>query len=128
MTEPLVSKEQAIALKELGFCFNTPDFYIKRNNRQYNKLDEDAHLAYIADYLCACPTVSLALKFMREKYGVFLNIHPTYNLAYRLKPSGFAYNYINNRGNLFTNNNTFDTYEEAESAGLDRLIEIAKQR
>jgi hypothetical protein len=133
MENEFVSYTQALALKELGFdeeCLglyrdgslelkkNTGGYY---NNSWINKFDKPT--------ICTAPLYQQAFRWMREKhltYGIIiptnvskiqgidciLEIHPP--------PDKHGIVYILEDGKLYT------SYEEAESACLDKLIEACK--
>lgn len=136
MKELFVSFEQALALKLLGFdepCFG----YYNNHTPKYNHprglvIGKDAH-GSIQDHneetegddlICSAPTFSQAFKFFREKFNL---------LGYILWDGRAYYWQIQD----LTNNNPendithFDlevvqTYERAEIACLDKLIELTK--
>lgn len=119
MTEPLVTKEQALALKELGM--ELP--YIVG----IDPINDNPKVIYTPQL----PTVALTLKFMRERYGLFLTVEPR-NYEGDLAFVFIISNYIKDIDGIWhTQGIKYRQYEksfdEAESAGLDKLIEIAKQ-
>jgi len=121
MEKEFVTYEQALALKELGFdemCFAA---------------DTVEQIVYILsrNHWLELPEVSLPLKqqvfkFFREKYDLSSYIF------FWLRRVGWGYDIPNHSATASvvrqTNDNTFTTYEEAENACIDRLIEIAKQQ
>jgi hypothetical protein len=127
MEEEFVTYEQALALKELGFnedCFGWYDsnknLYMNIQSKQtvlfHNKLGR------FNDSVIA-PTKSQLFRWFREKY----DLH-SYVFAW-LRRVGWGYD-IPNESSTFiqTDDNTFTTYEEAENACVDKLIEIAKKK
>ena len=116
MNKEFVKYEQALALKELGFdeeCFGyyteLIDFVMRPHLRQQDCI-EGKILA---------PTYQQAFRWFREKYGLcnFINF----------SGDGFCSGWedLGNNEHGFEN---FKTYEEAESACLDKLIEICKNK
>ena len=119
MKKEFVKYEQASALKELGFdepCFalyNRSDKpVIAGNTPVYNSKTED-------DLIICTPLYQQAFRWFREKYGLcnFINF----------SGDGFCSGWedLGNNEHGFEN---FKTYEEAESACLDKLIEICKNK
>lgn len=131
MEKEFVSYAQALSLKELGF--DEPCFGFFRNNHllfsseMYNctvVMKED--MEYDADSLA--PTYSTAFRWFREK-------HSSHSHVSKYKDNNF-YHYdifvdeVDEDGDecfeTYPCNHLYDTYEEAESACLDKLIEIVK--
>lgn len=116
MIEPLVTKTQALALKELGM--ELP--YIV----SIDPINDNPEVIYTPQL----PTVALALKFMREKYGFYLLVIPTLMevskkyYKYEAIVNDPQINYYASMGETL-----YELYDNCESAGLDKLIEIAKQ-
>jgi hypothetical protein len=129
MEEEFVTYEQALALKELGFdedCFAsffTPNLYsikftatTKRNSNLLMGKDG-----------CTAPLKQQILRWFREKYDLFgcidLHISTPINWYVRIdiiKINDFIYHSEDDH-------KYFNTYEEAENACIDKLIEIAKE-
>ena len=123
--EEFVPFEEALALKELGFdepCFavyfnTTQQLYFDKYINEFNK-----------DVRTLAPTFSQAFRWFREKYNFLHLISWVYK-----KTEGIQWFFVI-KGINMTNNNIlpdseirFETYEEAELACLNKLIEIAKQ-
>lgn len=125
MEKEFVKYEQALALKELGFDEESFGHY-----RTYGK-----NLFYatpIARNLPAryrvinAPLYQQAFSFFREKYnhvGFIQLVEPEYGGEY-----GYVIYYNPNHLSVHHWNKGFKTYEEAESACLDKLIEICKAK
>jgi hypothetical protein len=132
MNKEFVTHNQALALKELGFnepCFG---FYPKSGgNIQFGSLGK-----FSSEYthIISAPTYSQAFRWFREKYK--LHSHISLGISDEQDSSGLEYDeYIyvieglngldyDNYGESFF----YKTYEEAESACLDKLIEITKNK
>ncbi len=117
MEKEFVTYKQSLVLKELVFdepCFG----YYNGQNLQLNSGLLLNELDLNADNINA-PTYSQAFRFFREKYGLcnFINF----------SGDGFCSGWedLGNNEHGFEN---FKTYEEAESACLDKLIEIVKNK
>ena len=115
MEKEFIPYEQALVLKELGFDEESFGHY-----RTYGK-----NLFYatpIARNLPAryrvinAPLYQQVFRFFREKYGYYYPIHRTTNNTNQVLYSIGPY-----AGDYFT-------YEEAELACLNKLIEIVKQK
>jgi hypothetical protein len=114
MNKEFIPYEQALKFKELGFdepCFGywkMSDWLIEEKTRT----DGYTH----ADQLCSAPTFSQAFRWFREKYESVVVIQP-HIVGYYAKV-------------FVSNTKVFDviaSYEEAELACLQKLIEIVKQ-
>jgi hypothetical protein len=113
----LCSFEQAKALKELGFDWDSEYYYDLLLN---NKLCYGSKLNRNVEKLnCfSAPTVALTLKWFRDRYNLISHIQIGNS------PAGFFYIQIwNEKGEYL-----FDTYEIAESELLDELIELLKNQ
>ena len=109
MIKEFVKYEQALALKELGF----DEPCLIKDTEQ----GEDCALYYVHDN--GTPTFSQAFRWFREKHGLYSIIHcPTKKTAV-FTITGFDVLSVHSMQKL-------KTYEEAESACLDKLIEIVK--
>lgn len=104
MKKEFVTYEQAKALKELGFDNPCLAFYNRSKELVYN----------LGTPLSA-PLKQQVFRWFRDKYGA--HVHPTL-----VMPNVYMVQY-----GLWTSK-AFDTYEEAESACIDKLIELAKQQ
>jgi len=123
MENEFVTYEQALALKQLGFdekCiayFNESDILLKKNIEM-----QDLHSIHTL-----APIKQQVFRWFREKYDLFgcidLHISTPINWYVRIdiiKINDFIYHSKDDH-------KYFKTYEEAENACIDKLIEIAKQ-
>jgi hypothetical protein len=103
MKNEFVTYEQALALKELGFKEDCLASYYHAGKRlgigEYNN-----H----GNYTILAPLKQQVFRWFREKYDLFISIMHYEN--------GYSINDLRR----------FDTYEEAENACIDKLIEMAK--
>ena len=135
MNKEFIPYEQALALKELGFdepCFA---FYqVEYHEKLPVMVDDDDQYrisgfrtcknSEIPNHYTASPTYSQAFRWFREKYG----LHPHFCFFTDEKLWNVdIYAYLKEYG-LKTDPCTmkFKTYEEAEYACLNKLIEIVK--
>jgi hypothetical protein len=133
MRENFITYEQALALKELGF--NQPcllEEYFEdgkcisewayeepfKINTELDHLtdkfnaDDDEHY----EYSVAVPVKSQAFRWFREKHGLYSVI------------DGLEHRQYYKITQLNSCSKEYDTYEEAESACIDKLIEIIKEK
>jgi hypothetical protein len=132
----LVTYEQAKALKELGFSWNTSFYYLFDHDEdgtdKYDFIDfidiksagiygfdlfETNHNAKDGHF--SAPTVALALKWMRDVKGIDSGILPSCDNKY--------FTAVPMEGS-FTTAKYFKYYEEAESAILDEIIKHLKSK
>ena len=123
MNKEFVSYEQALALKELGFDEECFGYYV------ITTLLITTDNVYDSKEI---PTIKAPLKqqvfrWFREKklHNNFPSIIQTRNWAtvYRILEW-----HPGNDSTSITTSDYYDTYEEAENACIDKLIEIAKQQ
>ena len=125
MEKEFVLYEQALAFKELGFdepCFGYYDtdglqvsthyWYPKNKNTSFPESQTTNNPKISA------PTFSQAFRWFRKKYDL-------YSFVFKFD-EGFGYETY--KEGVTQTNDSFDTYEEAELACLDKLIEITKNK
>ena len=146
MKNEFCTYEQALALKELGFdepCFGRYlSSLIPSNFTEYhletefgmNESPKDWINSNFLDKACSAPLKQQVLRFFREKYDYHIVITNTNGLG---KSKGFGYeisiqnsnDIIAEYGSIYVPNEPWlNTYEEAESACIDKLIEILKAK
>jgi len=122
MEKEFVTYEQALALKELGFDEECLKYY-----------SEEYGIFVVSDYydgghFVLAPLKQQVFRWFREKYFLDCEIYLQEELGHKF------YHYLILqlvRGNIeWKSKNTikFKTYEEAENACIDKLIELAKQQ
>lgn len=116
MEKEFIPYELALRLKELGFdepCFG---FY---DNGYLNIVNVRNGNMFKTNNGCFAPTFSQAFRWFREKYG----------LGHMINGIGYE-SFIMNIGGVLHIFNAFDfeTYEEAELACIDKLIEIVESK
>ena len=127
MEKEFVKYETALALKELGFdepCFGYWNIDPQIKTPYFNMVKPFEH-----DWCLPAPLYQQAFRFFREKYMLLHEI-----VFYREnKRTKKGYWYVIDKWNKeFTKREIigttvyFETYEEAESTCLDKLIEIVK--
>ena len=141
MTKEFVTYEQALALKEIGFDEPCLGFYDGKGTKQvyYNNLRNGTgdFAPFVNNerlsWFCA-PLKQQVFRFFREKYDYHIVITNTNGLG---KSKGFGYeisiqnsnDIIAEYGSIYVPNEPWlNTYEEAESACIDKLIELVKNK
>jgi hypothetical protein len=121
MTKEFVTYEQAIALKELGFdepCFG---YYKHEELLIEGKYKNSDH-----GFSISAPTYSQAFRWFREKHQIEAIVSCIYSKTLDISYEERRYHCYIVRDGITTKGIKFKTYEEAESACLDKLIEITK--
>ena len=137
LNKEFVPYEQSLALKELGFDEPCIAFYDKLkffnntklcfvsqrvNNSIFNSIKNDGTLI-------SAPLYQQAFRWFREKHGLIGQPIPL-SISYPGKVTHYGWSIVSNQNsNDWENeNDRFKSYEEAESACLDKLIEIVKNK
>jgi hypothetical protein len=129
-----VNFKQALALKEIGFneyCITSFNARERLVNIFATALEKDSEIddCYVKNsQICikyvTAPTYQQAFSFLRKKYSLESIIPPSGDSGG--KTNGYYYEIIFDFSNENIESDTFATYEEAEEACLNKLIEIAK--
>ena len=118
MKKEFVTYEQALALKELGFddisWFDNQASLYDVNGEHTMYTNYGVMYSGLSDGYIPAPLKQQVFRWFRNKYDV--HIHPT-----KLMPGVYIIHY-----GTWTSI-TFNTYEEAESACIDKFIELTKQ-
>jgi hypothetical protein len=125
MKHEFIPYEIALALKELGFdepCFG---YYNGQGNYigEEGKLNSDCNKLGMHGTYCTAPTFSQAFRWFREKYKLYGQSAP---IPFE-KDKFFEYGISDCDKNIIQNG-VFDSYEEAELACLEVLIELTKNK
>ena len=124
MNKEFVTYKQALTLKELGFdemCFA---WY---NYGELLEFGNDHILDMYAgeDKKPVAPLKQQVFRWFREKYNIVIEI----NVYSTTDGYAFSFKILCKKYTPFIDaNDTWTTYEEAENACIDKLIEIAKQQ
>ena len=119
----LVSLAQAKKLKELGFDWEVLEYYEHDNLIHYNDEEINWNDSIRKYEVYSAPSVALALKWFRDVKGV------NTSLFRYIRYDGITYNTYSIENVCKLNNedcNYYSTYEEAESALLDALLEYCE--
>jgi hypothetical protein len=134
MKKEFVPNEQALALKELGFdeqCLGyydteglkiSSDWYLNPQNK--NSLFPEPHTTN--NPKISAPLYQQAFRWFREKHNIYNIILPSYTDNKEVKDRFFYEVAIGKK--LKQELEYHNTYEEAEQACLDKLIEICKNK
>ena len=124
MNKEFVTYEQSLALKELGFndyCYRGYD----KNQMLFYSEQESGHLLnYSVGMNVSAPLKQQVFRWFREKYELGHTICPYYfnaNITELQDVDDYPLQHEVYVSSPFT-------YEEAENACIDKLIEIAKQQ
>ena len=135
MEKEFVAYELAVKLKELGFDDGCFGYYEPNKNLNYIEkhiLKDFPYLAKNSEWqdLCAAPTYSQSFRWFREK-NIYATIN-TYHSVNEDKPFGLSIDYLHESGKWdyfdYSGESDFETYEEAELACLEKLIELVESK
>lgn len=114
------SYEQALALKELGYGDHYGDDYFAwySSNKDFHYRNMNSPV-YPNNQSFIAPLKQQVFRWFREKY----NIH-----GFIIHYSRVMFRWCIDSGDDFEESIKLDTYEEAENACIDKLIEIVKQQ
>ena len=125
MNKEFITYEQALALKELGFDEPCLAGYQLQKATLFSDiphtLNGNIHKNSEGSFTCA-PTYSQAFRWFREKHNLMFNLN-CYNFV---KP--IEYHWSITWNDEAKGHGLVETYEEAEQACLDKLIEIIKNK
>lgn len=121
MEEEFVTYEQALALKELGFdekCLSRYCVVTEWEKPTGEILFQNIECNLSERFLVKAPLKQQVFRWFREKY----EIH-----GFIIHYSRVMFKWCIDSGDDFEESIKLDTYEEAENACIDKLIEIAKE-
>ena len=125
MDKEFVTYKQALDLKELGFDEPCIKWYTAMGNFVWSGKGNQPDWS---QYVCSAPLKSQVFKWFREKY----NLYSTINLHDGCNSKSWRFHIYRNDELVYNQNiNTkpyYETYEAAESACIDKLIELVKQK
>ena len=120
MNKEFVKYEQALALKELGFDEPCLFHTLKGEINFYNPFSLEYNIG-VSAILC-----QQAFRWFREKHKQDSLVVPSGDSTG--KTNGYYYEIVFDFSKENIESESFKTYEEAESACLDKLIEICKTK
>lgn len=121
--EAYCSYEVAKLLKEKGF--DELCKYLYKNNGERYTLASTCYQNVCDDGECLCPTHQMAIKWLREKYNIYISIQPDfpsskdYKMYWCWTASFFHENCISLKGYQCY----IETYEEATEAAIKYCLE-----
>ena len=131
MNKEFVPYELAGKLKQLGFDEQCIAYYDLRNNLEFYGLDnlKDTHCVQLTT-----PLFQQAFRWFREKYDIHYSIdrecsQQDYKWGYNwslYNYTGIFNEYLTSHPDAPAGEWVYDTYEEAELACLEKLIEIVE--
>ena len=121
MKEHFLTYEQSLAVKELGFdepCFGywkTRDWLVEEKTRT----DGYTH----ADQECSAPLKSQFFKWVRDKHNLYYSVE-----HYQNDKNILLYNIViwSKDNEILHDKDEYETYEQAEDACINKIIEILK--
>lgn len=134
LEKQFLSYEQSLALEELGFDRETLCGYNREDQEIYLCHMEEDGTTYLPDGDLRAPLFQQAMSFFREKYNLSIEIRGTnFRAGYVI---GFPKNINHNSADGFPlvtewdyvvdNSGVRKTYEEAEEACINKLIELVE--
>lgn len=122
MTQDFIPYEHALELKELGFDEEHFGGWFEYKGKielvRYVGLIDDWWDSNAIDLDIKAPLYQQAFRWFREKYEL-------YSFVFKFD-EGFGYETY--KEGITQTNESFDTYEEAELACLQKLLEIVKEK
>jgi hypothetical protein len=123
MNKEFVTYEQALAFKELGFdesCFGVYSEHDKTRVYDESAIREGLKIQ--------APLYQQAFRWFRENYKIEATISCFYNKRLDIPYEERQYHCYIIRDGVTSKGPKYKTYEEAEQACLDKLIEICKNK
>jgi hypothetical protein len=128
LEKEFVPYEEALALKELGFDEPCLGYYHVCNTDELKEIYECDYFFHEKSgnfnsncLLLAAPTFSQAFRWFREKYKIMYTVNYNSNDKWYGSFTKIGGDYSSD----YTEN--FETFEEAQLASLNKLIELCKQ-
>jgi hypothetical protein len=129
MNKEFIPYKQALELKELGFNEGCFGYYYTLNGKdwkfaeksEYYRLDDEINIG--GKFSLLAPLYQQAFRWFREKYQIDSHIKKD-----EIDDVWYGYEAIIECEDDFADVGTFNTYEEAVLACLNKLIEIIKNK
>jgi hypothetical protein len=133
MKNEFLPYDRALKLKQLGFdepCFgyhytlNGKDWKFA-DNHKYHEIDDQ--LVIGANFTLLAPLFQQAFRWFREKHGIMHRL-TSYAFGYQIhldNTADFDFEFVDRR---YDSGIDYKTYEEAELACLDKMIEIVESK
>jgi hypothetical protein len=129
MEKEFVPYDRSVKLKQLGFDLPTFGYYQStRLKLQFPLLKSETQpQTYMREEDCSAPTYSQAFRWFREKHGIMHRL-TSYAFGYQIhldNTADFDFEFVDRR---YDSGIDYKTYEDAELACLDKLIEIVESK
>ena len=125
MEREFISYEQALALKELGFDEECMAGYDKEDNTLYIAYLINAGVQFNSHYYDKAPLKQQVFRWFREKHECYANLSSWIHE----EELGIYHEFEIYKVKQYSHGSIrFKTYEEAENACIDKLIEIANSQ
>jgi hypothetical protein len=126
MKKEFCTYKPALALRELGFDEPCLAWY-HPNEGFYLRVEGENINSKLIKKSCTAPLYQQAFRWFREKYDLDSFVKPVYKSTIKV---GYYFGIDKYKGVEFQTDFDawYNTYEEAESACLDKLIEIVKNK
>jgi len=137
MNEEFIPYEQALSLKELGFdepCFgwyrsslipsNFTEYFLETEFGM-NESPSDCVNSNFLDKACSSPLYQQAFRWFREKHNLTANPSICSNGTWSAWVMSIPYN---PEDGIMNDTDGFKTYDEAQLACLNKLIELIKKK
>jgi len=125
MEKEFVTYELSLRMKRLRFNEPCISFYSQGGKHNFDIQSPSTNIGSWSDqeHYCSAPTFSQAFRWFREKHGLYHNINKHGYWFFEIKKDeGFGD--LTNVSIVFD----FESYEGAELACLEKLIEIVEQK
>jgi hypothetical protein len=131
MEKEFVPYELALRIKAIGFDEPCWGYYYTLNGRdwkfaektEYHRLDDEMNIG--GKFTISAPLFQQAFRWFRENGFI---CHITNDLSNNLKDEIYVYVMTKGYGTLIDRSEEYFTYEEAELACLQKLIEIVEEK
>ncbi len=131
MDKEFVPHQQSLDLEELGFYEECLGYHLCKNSALGVYLEITTEWIDLLPYdssSCKAPTFSQAFRWFREKYDLDSYIMPARLETKKVYDYYIWFTNEKEERDLFIGMNNQYTYEEAELACLEKLIEIVKEK
>ena len=125
MVKEFILYEQALALKELEF--DEPCFGLYHNDKTLYPTQCKSHEQFHGQ-ICSAPLRQQAFRWFREKKNIYGTVIPSYTDNKSTKDKFIFEIAFDRKLKQYSKNWYYNTYEEAEQACLNKLIEIVKNK
>lgn len=122
--EDFVTYEQAVKLKELGFDWECRHWYF---NPTRNKVFICIHDCFDYKDMTRAPSLALAAKWLRTENNLCVCSFCKIDRRGRYKYQ-WMLTFLKEDKSVTPDDIFFDTYEEALSAGIDKALELIKEK